>query len=375
MSYRVQQLIRVYIRRSLAWCSLMLIVLPTDMIYGQNISPLTKYTHPIDYSPEQYVVYEISSPLEIDGKLTDAAWVDIPWTDDFVDIQGSIRPAPSLQTAAKMCWDSNYFYVAAKMVEPHIWAKLTERDAIMYFDDDFEIFIDPDHDGHRYFEFEMNAHNAIWDLLMLYPYYIDDQRNHIMNWDIKGIKTAVNIDGTLNDPADIDSFWSVEIAIPWETFADFKIGKARPEIGERWRLNFSRVDWQMESIDGEYHKRKSDQGNILPESNWVWSPTGYINMHIPETWGYIQFEKDRASNFVKSVDQELRWAMWQVYYQLRDCRKKQSKCNADNIMIPSIDGEALDVKIENTSKGFLISHKSSYDNTYYLNHRARIWIE
>ncbi len=67
------------------------------------------------------------------------------------------------------------------MIEPHIWATLTEGDATMYQDEDFEILIDPDGDSHNYFEFEMYAYNAIWDLFMLYPYRIDDGRNYVIN--------------------------------------------------------------------------------------------------------------------------------------------------------------------------------------------------
>ena len=56
-----------------------------------------------------------------------------------------------------MLWDDEYFYVAAELEEPDIWATLTERDAVIFYDNDFEIFIDPDGDSHEYYEFEMNA--------------------------------------------------------------------------------------------------------------------------------------------------------------------------------------------------------------------------
>ena len=29
----------------------------------------------------------------------------------------------------------------------------------------------------------------------------------------------------------------------------------------------------------------------LPEDNWVWSPQGAINMHLPERWGRLRFHK------------------------------------------------------------------------------------
>ena len=63
-----------------------------------------------------------------------------------------------------------------------------------------------------------------------------------------------------------------------------------PADGDQWRINFSRVEWQHEVIDGVY-RRVPD----TPEDNWVWSPTGVIDMHRPERWGVLQFS-DRTSD-------------------------------------------------------------------------------
>ena len=59
-----------------------------------------------------------------------------------------------------------------------------------------------------------------------------------------------------------------------------------PKPGETWRINFSRVQWRHEVVDGKYHKVPK-----TPEDNWVWAPQGAINMHIPEMWGYVTFVK------------------------------------------------------------------------------------
>ena len=315
---------------------------PSDIVASTNDERFS-YIHPINFSPRTYISQKIKSPIIIDGKLSESAWKNIPWTEYFTDIEGDLKPEPYLKTRAKMAWDDEYFYVASKIYEPHIWATLTDRDAIMFQDDDFEIFIDPDADGHNYFEFEMNAFNAIWDLYMLYPYGMDDRRNYIMNWDMKGIQSAVHIEGSINDPIDIDSFWSLEVAIPWEEFKDFKKGNHKPNIGEQWRINFSRVDWYMDIEDGKYVKRKDSEGKKLRENNWVWSPTGYINMHKPETWGYIQFEESTNNNFIQKEEEMVRWALWQLYYQVKECWKgKVESCTMDQFTIPSIDTRTYD---------------------------------
>ena len=89
-----------------------------------------------------------------------------PWTNSFVDIEGDLKPKPYHDTKAKMLWDENYFYFAALMEEPHVWGKLTDRDAVIYKDNDFEIFLDPDGDTHNYYELEVNALGTEWDLIL-----------------------------------------------------------------------------------------------------------------------------------------------------------------------------------------------------------------
>ena len=48
-----------------------------------------------------------------------------------------------------MLWDDTYFYVAAHLEEPHVWGTLTKHDTVIFQDNDFEIFIDPDGDNQR----------------------------------------------------------------------------------------------------------------------------------------------------------------------------------------------------------------------------------
>ena len=43
------------------------------------------------------------------------------------------------------------------MEEPDLWGTLTARDSVIFHDNDFEVFIDPDGDTHAYYELEVNA--------------------------------------------------------------------------------------------------------------------------------------------------------------------------------------------------------------------------
>src|SRR5262249_49683980 len=152
----------------------------------------------------------------IDGRINKPFWKDAPWTEAFVDIEGAAKPKPRLQTRAKLLWDDQCLYVAAELEEPHIWATLTEHDSIVFHDSDFEVFLNPTGDTHRYYEIEINALNTIFDLYLPKPYRDGGPADH--GWDVKGLKSAVHIDGTLNDPRDTDRRWTVEMAFPWTAF-------------------------------------------------------------------------------------------------------------------------------------------------------------
>lgn len=232
--------------------------------------------------PLQYVCLAAPKPLSLDGFMSDPQWNIAEWTPEFVDIEGDLKPLPRYKTRAKMLWDNSYFYVAAKLEEPHIWATLTEHDSVIFQDNDFEVFIDPDGDAARYFEFEINALNTTWDLYL--PKAYRDGGSADNSWEIPGMIHRVGLNGTLNDPSDIDDSWIVELAFPWAAFAEQGGMPCPPAPGDTWRVNFSRVQWQLEVINGVYQKVPDNK-----EDNWVWSPQGVIDMHQPEQWGYVTF--------------------------------------------------------------------------------------
>jgi hypothetical protein len=284
--------------------------------------PALNYVH-----PKGYVCYRAATPLKIDGKLDDAAWQDAPWTDDFVDIEGDKKPRPRYRTRVKMLWDDEYFYVAAEMEEPHVWGTLTRHDSVIFHDNDFEVFIDPNGDNHEYYEFEINALNTGWDLFLPRPYR--DGGQALDSWEIPGLKTAVHVDGTLNDPRDKDKGWSVELAFPWRVLAEMAYQPHKPgppRDGDQWRVNFSRVEWRHEIVQGRYQKVKG-----LKEDNWVWSPQGVIDMHQPEMWGYVQFStaKPGTAKFRPDEAGPAKLLLYRIYQAQRAYHKTHKRWAAD----------------------------------------------
>ena len=157
-------------------------------------------------------------PRLIDGAIDKGFWVDAIWSHDFVDIEGDKKPHPRHRTRMKMLWDDDGLYIAASLQEPHLWATLTERDSIIFYDNDFEVFLDPNGKGVMYAELEVNALNTVWDLFLEKPY--KDGVTARNEWDLVGLKTAVQIQGSINNPKDRDRGWTVEMAFPWKSLAE-----------------------------------------------------------------------------------------------------------------------------------------------------------
>jgi hypothetical protein len=275
----------------------------------------------IPFAPRHYIAYRTSAPLAIDGKLDEADWDKAEWTEDFIDIEGPSMPAPRFRTRAKLLWDDDYLYFAVEMEEPDLWASLTERDAVIYQDNDIELFIDPEGSTHRYMELEINQHGTPWDLLLVKPYR-DGARVAYNGWDIHGLRIGRSLRGTLNQPGDRDQGWTVEVAVPWNALRETYGESLRPKTNEQWRLNFSRVEWKTSSAGGTYRKlTDAATGRPLPEDNWVWSPQGVIDMHYPEMWGVVQFSGHTVGgprdSWRSDPAQAAKWALREVYYAQR----------------------------------------------------------
>ncbi|HVU64065.1 MAG TPA: carbohydrate-binding family 9-like protein [Phycisphaerales bacterium] len=231
--------------------------------------------------------------VEINGDITKPVWNDAAWTDDFVDIEGDLKPAPAFRTRVKMMWDDDNLYFAAQLEEPHVWATLTERDSVVFHDNDFEVFLNPSCDTKNYYELEVNALNTVWDLLLRKPYREGGKGDNSFN--IVGLKTAVKVHGTINDPRDTDTGWDVEVAIPFKALNMHTHHPGPPKDGDAWKINFSRVEWDTNIVSPPVSGPHSIPAYVkvegAKEHNWVWSPMGLIDMHLPDRWGSLVFRK------------------------------------------------------------------------------------
>lgn len=320
-----------------------------DSIFAKNYQ---------NHAPRHYHAPHVTRPVNISGKMNDPLWNLAPWTDDFVDILGDAGPKPRYRTRVKMLWDDTYLTIGAELEEPHVWATLTEHDSVIFHDNDFEVFIDPDSDTQMYGEFEINALNTTWDLLLGKPYRVGGPA--INGWEIHGIKTATYINGTLNDPSDTDTGWTVEIAYPWATLAEISRKQIPPKPGDSMRINFSRVEWEVSVIDGKYQKVPGK-----PEDNWVWSPHRQVDMHRPEQWGILHFAKNGVG-LTHSAEPNERTVLVELYERQRDFRHHTGRWASSVSELEFVETPGL--RMASTST-FLEMNLGDWN----IDHDGRIW--
>lgn len=322
------------------------------------------FTPRIALDPPVYFCPRAKGKPTLDGNIFKAFWQDVPFTEDFVDISGRDFPTPRFRSRAKLCWDEENLYIAALLEGNELWATLTERDCVIYLDNDFEVFLDPSSTTHNYLELEMNALNTQWDLMLTRPYR--DGGRSVSCWDIKGVRTAVHVEGELNNPDADNRYWSAEIALPFRPLLETYSRRLNPpelprcyqpchapQVGDFWRMNFSRVNWTVDVVNGKYQKRLGADGEPLPEDNWVWAPTGLIDIHCPEFWSFVFFT-ERGEKMPIPENEMRKLALRRLYYAQYEYLRAHGRFTAD---LSALDAPLPDfpVTCETTARLFELS--------------------
>ncbi len=263
-----------------------------------------------------YTCYRASGPIEIDGDLTKPVWANAPRSPRFVDVVNG-RPA-LLDTRAAALWDDDALYIGFWLDEPSVEAA----------DDRARLarLLRERHRGlhrRRRHLLRVRAERAQHDLRGLLHLagrlssavaastcrsstsstveaspsaatstapaatfwrgaHPRGLRWAFPDWDFPGLKTAVRIDGTLNDSTDVDRGWTVELAFPWSGMTWLANGRSLPPAdGDTWRLLFAR-----------YQKL-----NLLGQeisTGWTWNRVGSIDNHAPECFTVLHFRDEIA---------------------------------------------------------------------------------
>lgn len=295
-------------------------LLPPALLLAASLAPLPGLARSGDEPSEPlgYVCYRAPGAIRVDGRLDDPGWKGIPWTAAFVDVEKGTKPR--YRTRARMTWDERALYVAAELEEPNLWATFREHDKPVYQDNAFEIFIDPDGDRHDYYEWEVNALNTTWDLLLTRPYRDGGQAKS--DWEIPGFQGAVQLRGTLNDARDRDRGWTLEVALPWKVLGEHTTRRVPPANGEQWRLNLFRSEWPLEPAAGGYRKPEGARAEFS-----AWSPHGAYDNHRPERFGVVQFATGRpgSARYRPPPDLAARSLLQEVHEAQRTYRQQNGR--------------------------------------------------
>lgn len=317
----------------------------------------------------------IGTPGKLDGDLNKPFWQTGEWMDDFHDIEGDTLPRPAKYTKVKVLWDEEALYIGAFLADDTIWATVTERDEIIFVDNDFEVFLAPQDSSHLYYELEMNAANTVWDLLMEKP--MRDCVRRIIGWDIRGLESAVKIDGELNNPSADNKSWSLELKIPWFSLRECAEDCCSPDhyapfIGEIWRMNFSRVEYDVYVENNQYIKVKNPEtGDPLPEHNWLLAPTGVIDAHMPEMWAYLIFT-EKGEDYPLPKEDAAKFHLRKLYYRehLYSCK---NGCFTDDVeLLLGEEASLYNIKAYTTPSMF--EGIAEFEGqTWHIRHDGYVW--
>jgi hypothetical protein len=245
----------------------------------------------------------------MDGRLDEAIWSRAPRSPRFVDILTGSRTIHD--THAMVVWDEHNLYIAYRIEEPFLYAKYTNHNDPIYYDNDVEFFIAG---RDAYYEFEINGFNTCYEVFFLWndayekggfagapefarsnlkPFNGVGFKNHPrggrlgnFTWSYPGKQTAVHLDGTINNDQDRDRGWTVELRFPWkglEWLAKAENRALPPKEGDVWRMDFSRFNTYKEAPPAR------DSGG------WVWTRHGVWDSHLPECFAYVRFSTNSVS--------------------------------------------------------------------------------
>jgi hypothetical protein len=203
----------------------------------------------------------------IDGKLDDAAWVNAASTGPFVNVETGAEDANSpVQGSAKLAWDELGMYLAFEVKDRDITGGFEKKpDQQLWTKDTVEVMIDPEGDGDNndYYEIQVNPQNLVFDSHFdsyNRPMQLPNGPFGHQDWQ-SGVKSAVTVNGTIDDPKDKDLGYVVELKIPWTTLrAKDKPDATPPKPGARWRINLyamqnnGGVAWSPILGQGNFHK-------------------------------------------------------------------------------------------------------------------------
>ncbi len=255
-----------------------------------------------DSAEISYKVHFTEEEMTLDGRADEQSWSLAPPIELTDRSYPSLKPMHPASTSVRALWNQQGLLVLYQCQDQNILATITKRDSSVYKDDNVELFLDPDMDGTHYVQLAINALNTQMDVLKTDI----DNKPSFPNWD-SGTESAVVVTGSLEDGADRDESWTVELFFPWSSMSQKALELSRfyrvnerdvlgglsvpPTVGDRWKANFNRFDHgrgEVRRANLSWGRIGYKQGDIV--SGWGVSPASG-SFHDPTHWGVLVFVK------------------------------------------------------------------------------------
>jgi hypothetical protein len=259
-----------------------------------------------------YTARRATGPLKVDGVLGEPDWQKAEKSPRFVDMATG-EPA-FFDTRAAALWDDQNLYIAFWVEEPNVQAMLTEKNSLIFNENDAEVFIDG---GDSYYEFETNARGTTYQMFYIWRdaykkggkfdvAEFDPVQNNALvfggdydrqaptfwkgtnprglrwayfGWQFPGMESATHVDGTLNDNSDLDKGWTAELAFPWKGAKWLAGGRSLPpKQGDVWKIFFGR--FELLHVAGQ---------EVEPHPGWAMNKHGVYDTHLPQCWTAVEF--------------------------------------------------------------------------------------
>lgn len=193
-----------------------------------------------------------SSAPTIDGKLDEEVWKHA-LTFDEVYAFNNKEKLKEPNTIWSILWDKQYLYFGFKCKDKDILGPEKERDSYVYSNDCMEMFILPDFRLGMYWELLVSPRSTVFDMLHMKNFKkgLHPGMSGRVEEDIKGLRCACFVEGTIDNSTDIDKGYSIEVAVPFTALPSYTRGNV-PQPMDLLYLMLARIDKSKDKEAGAY---------------------------------------------------------------------------------------------------------------------------
>lgn len=227
----------------------------------------------LDVVPTPTAVTATHGTPSVDGTPDEPLWATAnrsPLVDSLagepVRLGAAREDAPEWgPTQVAFSWDETHLYVAAWLPDQDLRGTHTERDAPLWKEEVFELFVFGDDRRADYLELQVSPRGVQFDARF------ERYRKGDEAWN-GGFAAPVAVRGTIEVPEDKDEGWTTELAVPWSDICEHTEVACPVAAGMRLRVNTFRLE----------RPRKG------PTVGLALSPTRVPDFHAPENSAVLE---------------------------------------------------------------------------------------